>query len=72
MAEAGELRPAGDCIDRVLLLEPSNPLARFESARLQLRAGDTNAAVRVLRRTVRDAPGFAPATRLLEELERAP
>ena len=71
MAEAGELRSAGDCIDRVLLLEPSNSMARLESARLQLRSGDTNGAVRVLRRMVRDTPRFVPATRLLQKLERA-
>ena len=70
MGAAGENRAAGDCIDRVLLLEPSNPVARLESARLRLRVGDTNAASSILRSALRDAPKFAPAAKLLQEIER--
>lgn len=69
MAEAGELKSARDCFDRVSLLEPENPAGKFENAKVDLRLGDTNSAVRQLRAMVRDPRGFPPAAELLSELE---
>ena len=69
MSAAGETREARACIDRVLLLEPSNVSARLESAKLLLRSARTNDARRELRLVVRDAPGFAPASALLKALD---
>ena len=69
MGKAGELRTARDCIDRVLLLEPENQAARFESAWLLLESTRTNEARFALRALLRDAPGFARAAALLRSID---
>ena len=64
------LADAKECLDRTLLLAPGHPAARLESARLELRAGDTNAAVDRLRLLLRDRPGDKAAQALLRSLEK--
>lgn len=62
------LADAKECLDRTLLLAPGHPAARLESARLELRAGDTNAAVDRLRLLLRDRPGDKAAQSLLRSI----
>ena len=62
------LADAKECLDRTLLLAPGHPAARLESARLELRAGDTNAAVDRLRLLLRDRPNDKAAQALLRSL----
>ncbi|MBQ6103979.1 MAG: tetratricopeptide repeat protein, partial [Kiritimatiellae bacterium] len=62
------LSDAKECLDRALLLAPSSPAARLESARLDLHAGDTNAAVDRLRLLLRDRPGDKAAQSLLRSI----
>ena len=62
------LADAKECLDRTLLLAPGHPAARLESARLELRAGDTNAAVDRLRLLLRDRPNDKAAQSLLRSI----
>ena len=68
LLDSDRLADAKECLDRTLLLAPGHPAARLESARLELRAGDTNAAVDRLRLLLRDRPGDKAAQSLLRSL----
>ena len=67
---ADRLADAKECLDRALLLAPGHPVAQIESARLELRAGDTNAAAGRLRLLLRDRPDDRAAQSLLRSIEQ--
>ena len=68
LLSSGSPSEAKECLDRALLLAPGHPGAILEEARLELSAGQTNAAVARLRRLVREHPGNKAAQGLLRSL----